>query len=147
MQVILLEDVKGLGKKGELVNSKIGYARNFLFPKKLALEASEENIKIWREEQKEIKARIEEETEAARALKKEIEEKTLIINAKGGEQGKLFGAITAQDISDKLKEAFNYDIDKKKIDMKENIKRSGEYTVDIKIYTEISAKLKVKVNV
>lgn len=147
MKVILLKDIKGLGKAGELVDAKDGYARNFLFPRKAALEATEENLKNWEEEK-----RIQRETEAqnikeAEELKKVLEGKTLHINAKGGEKGRLFGAITSLDIAKRLAEEYSIDVDKRKIDLKENIKTEGEYKVPFKLYQGVVAELKVEVKV
>lgn len=147
MKVILLKDIKGLGKAGELVDAKDGYARNFLFPRKAALEATEENLKNWEEEK-----RIQRETEAqnikeAEELKKVLEGKTLHINAKGGDKGRLFGAITSLDIAKRLVEEYSIDVDKRKIDLKENIKTEGEYKVPFKLYQGVVAELKVEVKV
>lgn len=147
MKVILLKDIKGLGKAGELVDAKDGYARNFLFPRKAALEATEENLKNWEEEK-----RIQRETEAqnikeAEELKKVLEGKTLHINAKGGDKGRLFGAITSLDIAKRLAEEYSVDVDKRKIDLKENIKSEGEYKVPFKLYQGVVAELKVEVKV
>lgn len=147
MKVILLKDIKGLGKAGELVDAKDGYARNFLFPRKAALEATEENLKNWEEEK-----RIQRETEAqnikeAEELKRVLEGKTLHINAKGGEKGRLFGAITSLDIAKRLVEEYSIDVDKRKIDLKENIKTEGEYKVPFKLYQGVVAELKVEVKV
>lgn len=147
MKVILLKDIKGLGKAGELVDAKDGYARNFLFPRKAALEATEENLKNWEEEK-----RIQRETEAqnikeAEELKKVLEGKTLHINAKGGDKGRLFGAITSLDIAKRLAEEYSIDVDKRKIDLKENIKSEGEYKVPFKLYQGVVAELKVEVKV
>ena len=147
MKVILIEDVKGLGKKGEMVNSKDGYARNFLFPKKLALEATDENVKQWKEEQAELKAKIEQETKEANAIKADIEKKVLKMKAEGGATGKLFGAVTSQDIQKALLEEFGLDIDKRKIEMKENIKQTGVYTVVLRLYPQITANLRVNISI
>lgn len=146
MKVILLQDVKGLGKKGEIVNAKDGYARNFLFPKNFAKEATEGNVKVL-EEQKAAK-RIKEEEELAKAkeLAEKISELTVELKGKSGENGKLFGSITTKDVSDALKKQHNIDIDKRKMDIEGgNIKTIGTTIVDVKVYPNVSAKLKVKV--
>ncbi|HEY8363286.1 MAG TPA: 50S ribosomal protein L9 [Tissierellaceae bacterium] len=145
MKVILLKDVKGLGKAGELANAKDGYARNFLFPKGLAIEATPANLKKW-EEQKKLEAqKKEKEYKEALELKKKIESLTVEIKAKAGEGGKLFGAITSKDIADALKSQHNIDIDRRKIELKENIKSLGIVQVDVRVYTEVLAKLNVKI--
>lgn len=147
MKVILLEDVKGLGNKGDLVNSKTGYARNFLFPKGLAIEATPANYKKWEEETKKREAKIQKEKEEALELKEKIENITVELKGKGGEGGRLFGSITSKDISDNLKKQHKLDIDKKKIELKENIKTGGVTNVDIRVYPEITASLKVNVTI
>ena len=145
MKVILLEDVKGLGKKGDLVNAKDGYARNFLLPKGLATEATEGNVKVLKQQKKSEKRKMEAERENALKLKEKLEEITVKIEGKAGEGGKLFGSITTKDIVDELFKQYKIKIDKKKIVMDENIKTIGTTIVDVKVYTEINAKLKVKV--
>lgn len=145
MKVILLKDVKDLGKAGDLVNSKTGYSRNFLFPKGLAIEATPANLKQWEEEQKEIQAKKQKEREEALELKAKIEKITIELKGKGGEGGRLFGSITSKDIADKLKKQYKLDIDKKKIELKDNIKSAGVTNVDVRVYPEITATLKVNV--
>lgn len=147
MKVILLKEVKGLGKEGELVNSKDGYARNFLFPKNLAVEATPANLKKWEERKQAEEEKRKEEQREALALKEKIEKLTVDIKAKGGTGGRLFGSITSQDISSGLSKQHKIDIDKRKIDLKENIKSVGKTTVEVKLYAEISAKLNVNVTV
>lgn len=142
MKVILLKDVKGKGKKGDLVNVSDGYARNFLFPKDLAQEATTSNVnslnKIKEKERKEKQAEIE----AAQKKATELKDKELKIVTKAGESGKLFGAITNKDIASELLKKFNLDIDKKKIVMN-TIKTVGTYDIELKLYPEVSAKIKV----
>lgn len=145
MKVILLKEVKGLGKPGELVNAKDGYARNFLFPKGLAIEATEANLSKWKRDMENKKKKEKEEHESALKLKERIENITVEIKSKAGEGGRLFGSITSKDISAALKEQHNIDIDKKRIEMKENIKTLGTTNVEVRVYTEITATLKVKV--
>jgi large subunit ribosomal protein L9 len=145
MKVILLKDVKGLGKSGELVNAKDGYARNFLFPKGLAIEATESNLNKWKKDMEDKKKREKEEYENALKLKERIEGITVEIRSKAGEGGRLFGSITSKDISAALKKQHNIDIDKRKIEMKDNIKTLGTTNVEVRVYTEITATLKVRV--
>lgn len=146
MKVILLKDVKGLGKEGDLVEAKAGYARNYLFPKKLAIEATPSNLNRWKTKQKEAKAREKKERTEALKLKEKIESLNLELKGKAGEGGKLFGSITSKDISDALKAQYNIDIDRRKIELKDNIKTIGTTEVEIKVYPEVSAKLTVKVS-
>lgn len=144
MKVILLKDVKGKGKKGQVVNVSDGYARNFLFPKNLAEEATNTSLNILNKkneiERKQKLAEVEEAQRQAENLKN----KEITIKAKSGENGKLFGAITNKDISVELKKKFNIDVDKKKIVM-ETIKLAGAYDIEVKLYAEVSAKMKVVV--
>ena len=147
MKVILLKDVKGLGKEGDLVNSKDGYARNFLFPKDLAIEATPGNLKKWEDKNRQLEEKKQEEIKEANLLKEKIENLTVDIKAKGGSAGKLFGSITSQDIATALNAQHKIDIDKRKIELKDNIKTTGLKEVDVKLYPEISAKLKINVEV
>ncbi len=147
MKVILLQDVKGLGKKGEIVNAKDGYARNFLFPKNLAKEATEGNVKVLEEQKTAKKIRQEEELAKAKELAEKITELTVELKGKSGENGKLFGSITTKDVSEALKKQFKIDVDKRKMDIEGgNIKTIGVTIVDVKVYPNVSAKLKVKVS-
>lgn len=145
MKVILLKDVKGLGKKGELVNAKDGYARNYLLPKNLVVEATSENVKKLREEKKIQKEKEKEEYENAIKFKEKIENSIIELKSKAGEGGKLFGSITSKDISTALKKQHKMKIDKKKIDLKDNIKSLGVTNVEIKVYPKVTATLRVKV--
>jgi large subunit ribosomal protein L9 len=145
MKVILLKEVKGMGKEGDLVNSKDGYARNYLIPRNIAIEATSENLRKWEEAKKQEAAKKKQELEEANALKERLEKLTVEVKAKGGSGGRLFGSITSQDIAAALKEQHGVDIDKRKIEMKDNIKNAGAAEVDLKLYPEVSAKLKVNV--
>lgn len=145
MKVILLKDVKNLGKKGDLVNSKDGYARNFLIPRKVAIEANEENLKNWEEEQKRLEEEEKERVAHFTEVKKELDKAKIVLTAKTGESDKLFGAITSNDIRAAIKDQLKIDIDKKKIDLKENIKTAGNHKVPIKLYTDINTELAVEI--
>lgn len=145
MKVILLEDVKAVGKKGDIVNASDGYARNFLFPRKLAQEATEGNLHIINQKKETERKKKLSEIEAAQKQADEIKGKTVKIQTKSGDGGRLFGAITNKDIAEALKKQFKFDIDKKKITA-ETIKHTGTYEAEIKIYPEISTKVTVIVS-
>ena len=141
MKVILTSDVEKLGKAGEMVNAKTGFARNFLLPNKLAVQATKENIKIWEEKQAELRAIERENIKNANELKEKIENTKVKIIAKTGEGDRLFGSITSMDIEKALKEQHGLDVDKKKIEMKDNIKSLGTFNVIVKVYPDINANL------
>ena len=141
MKVILQTDVKGVGKKGEIVNASDGYARNFLFPKKLAILADKQNMNEWTAKQ----SSEELEKKSAMQIKEKLEKETLIIKTKAGENGKTFGSITSKEISDNIEKDFKEKVDKKKIIIKDQIKNIGEYTVELKLFEGVVGKLKVKV--
>lgn len=147
MKIILMKDHKELGKAGEMVESKDGYARNFLIPRKIAVEATSENVKNWEVEQADLKEKERIALEEANELKEKIENTTINLTAKGGEGGKLFGSITSAEISKALKDQSNINIDKKKIELGENIKTSGLKEVQIRVYPELTANLKVQIDV
>jgi large subunit ribosomal protein L9 len=145
MKVILKADIKGVGKKGEVINASDGYARNFLFPRGLAIEGTEGNLKTY-EAQKATEAKKKaQELESAKELAKKISELTVTLKVKAGDNGKLFGSITSKDISEQIKKQHNIDIDKKKIVLDEAIKVAGTYSVEVKVYPEVSSKIKVTI--
>lgn len=145
MKVILLKDYKDLGKAGSLVEAKDGFARNFLFPRKIAIEANEENLAAWKV-QKAKEAEIEAQNrEDAKKLKEKLEKSKVEIKAKGGENGKLFGAVTSKDISTAMEKQLGVKLDKKKIELGDNIKTAGLKEVTLKLYPEINATLKVSI--
>ena len=147
MIVILLKDIKGTGKAGEVVKVSDGYARNMLLPKGLAKEATEGNVRSL-EKQKAIVAEKEAESrEKAEKLSKQLGSIAVNIKTKGGEGGRLFGSVTSKDISEALKEQHGIDLDKKKIILEAPIKETGEKSVTVKVYPEISAVLKVIISV
>jgi len=147
MIVILLKDVKGTGKAGEVVKVSDGYARNMLLPKGLAKEATEGNVRNL-EKQKAIAAeKLAEQKEAAKKHAEEMSKITVIVKSKGGENGKLFGSITSKDIAEALEKQEGIKIDKKKIDLAAPIKQTGDTEVTVKLFPEVSAKLKVTVTI
>ena len=145
MKVILKQDVKGLGKKDEMHEVSDGYARNFLFPKGLAVEANAANINEMNTKKEAEKARKQKELAKAKELAKEIGSITVVIKAKAGENGKLFGSITSKEIADKLKSDHNIEVDKRKIQLPDALKSLGTFELDVKLYPEVSSKLKVKI--
>ena len=145
MKVILLQNVKGLGKKDELVEASDGYARNYLLPRKLAMEATPDAINTMRMNDKAAAEKAARERAEALEISKKLRELTLVVTAKGGGAGKLFGSITSQEIADALKEKTGITIDKRKIVLSESIKNVGTYTVQCKLGYEITAPLTVKI--
>lgn len=146
MKVILNQDVKGQGKKGDLVEVSDGYARNFLLPKNLAKPATKENINVMKGQQESREYRQQKELEEAQEIAKKISEISVLLKAKSGENGKLFGSITSKDVSEELTKQHHIKIDKKKFQMPDGIKTLGVTQVEIKIHAGVSAKLKVEVS-
>ncbi len=144
MKVFLKEDVKNLGKMGDVVNVSEGYARNFLLPKKFAVEANPKNLKEFEHNKRIIQEKAAKIKDASKALAEKLSALTLQIKAKAGEEDKLFGSVTTMDISEALKAA-GFEVDKKKIVLGEPIKRLGEYTVEVKVHSEVNAAVKVQV--
>ena len=144
MKVILKEDVKDLGHIGELLTVKDGFARNFLLPRGLALEANPRNVKALEHEKRKIQEIVKKAKAGADDLAAKIAATEVTIKAKAGEEDKLFGSVTAMDLSEALK-GKGLDIDKKKIVLEEPIKRLGAYSVSVKIHPEVSAKFTVNV--
>jgi len=145
MKVILQQDVKGQGKKGQMVEVSDGYARNFLLPKKLAVEASSSNVNLLNQKKQAEADKKNKELAQAKMLAEKINNATVIIKAKSGENGKLFGSITGKDITDHLKRQAGIDLDKRKIGLDESIKSLGEIEVDVRLYEGVHSKLKVRV--
>lgn len=143
MKVILLEDVKSLGKKGEIVNVNDGYARNFILPKKLGLEANSKNLNDWKLKKENEKKVAKENLEAAKALAEQIKAGQVELRIKVGEGGKAFGSVSSKEIAAAVKEQMGLDIDKKKIQLKEVLKSLGTHNVPIKLHPEVTAELKV----
>ncbi|SHJ00774.1 large subunit ribosomal protein L9 [Clostridium amylolyticum] len=142
MKVILLADVKNLGKKGEVINASDGYARNFLFPRKLAEEATQENLHVLNAKKETERRKKLAEIEEAQKVAEKLKNKELKLTTKTGDSGRLFGAITSKDISELIKKQFQVEIDKKKIVM-DTLKQVGTYDIEVKIYPEVSTKMKV----
>ena len=145
MKVILLEDVKALGKKGEIVNVNDGYARNFIFPKKLGLEATSKNLNDLKlqkaNEDKKAQALLEE----AQELAKKVEAGKVTLSIKVGEGGRTFGSVSSKEIAAEVKKQINLYIDKKKIQLKDSIKTLGTHNVPVKLHAKVTAELKVVV--
>ena len=145
MKVILLQDVKGKGKKGQMIEVSDGYARNYMLPKKLAIEATPDAINTMRMNDKATQERIAKEKAEALALSHQLREMTLVVTAKGGGAGRLFGSVTNQEIADALKAKAGITLDKRKIVIADQIKAVGTYTVTCKLGYEINAPLSVKI--
>ena len=145
MKVILLQDVKSLGKKGEIVNVNDGYARNFVLPKKLGVEANNKNLNDLKL-QKNNEAKIAQENlDAAKALAEELKAGKIEVSIKVGEGGKTFGSVSSKEIAAEVKNQMNLDIDKKKIQLKDAIKTLGTHNVPVKLHPKVTAELKVVV--
>lgn len=142
MKVILLQDVKNMGKKGDVIEASDGYARNFLFPKKLAEQANGNNLHVLNAKKENERKKKLAEIEAAQKLAGELKGKEITIKAKAGDNGKLFGAITNKDVASLVNTQFKLEIDKKKIVM-DTIKVAGSYDIEIKLYPEVTTKMKV----
>lgn len=145
MKVILLQDVKSLGKKGEIVEVSDGYARNFVLPKKLGAEANSKNMNDLKLQKANAEKIAKEQLEAAQELAKVLETKEVIVKMKSGEGGKTFGSISSKEITEEAKKQCGLELDKKKIQLPEAIKSLGVYEVGVKLHTKVTGKLKVKV--
>ncbi len=145
MKVILTQDVKKLGKKGELINAADGYARNYLIPRGLAIHADAAAINDMKNKEKAQQYHLAEEKKAAENAAKELDGRTFKIPAKAGSNGKLFGSVTAKDISEAISKETSHEIDKRKIVLSEEIKKFGTFTVEVKVYQGISATIYIQV--
>ncbi len=145
MKVILTKDVKGQGKQGDVVNVSDGYARNYLFPRGLAIEADEKSLRALKEQKQKEAKRKQNELAEAQKLADTISQLTVVIKAKTGGSGKLFGSVTNKEIADELKKQHKIDLDRKKIVLPEPIKDLGLHNVSVKVYPEVTANLEVKV--
>ncbi len=146
MKVILLEDVKGKGKKGDIINISDGYARNFLFPRKLAVESTKTALNELKGQQDAKSYREQKEFDEASVLAEKISAVTVNVSAKCGENGKLFGAVTTSEIANILKMEHHIVVDKKKLVLADPIKTTGVYELPVKLHPKVSVKLKVSVN-
>lgn len=145
MKVILLQDVKTLGKKGEIVNVNDGYARNYILPKKLGLEANGKNLNDLKLQQKNEEKVAKEKLDAAQALAAELADKSITVKIQAGVEGKVFGSISSKEIALEAKKQLDMDLDKKKIVIPDAIKSLGTYNVNIKLHKDVTATLAVKV--
>ena len=145
MKVILKADIKGVGKKDEVINASDGYARNFLFPKNLAVEANNENMAKWKAKQNSAKFQREQDKEEALKVADKLSKISLKMKVKVGENGKIFGGVSAKEIAQELEREYKIKVDKKKVELKETIKALGIQIVEIKLFEGVVAKLKVDV--
>ncbi len=145
MKVILLEDIKGVGKKDQVIDAADGHARNFLFPRKLAIEASKDNIARLEAQKNAVAHKKQREVENAARIKKELEGKVIKIAVKKGETGRLFGSVTSKEIAQALTEQEGLQIDRRKISLDEPIKTVGQKVVEVKLYEGTTAKITIEV--
>ena len=145
MKVILLQDVKSIGKKGDLANVSDGYARNFLFPRKLAKEANTQAMNEYKNAQAAVEYKKKKETDTAQEYKEKLDGQTIKIQAKAGQGGRLFGSVTAKELSSEIKKNFGIDVDKRKITLESEIKSYGSFNVEVKFHAGITATVTVVV--
>lgn len=145
MKVILLQDEKKLGKKGDIIEASEGYARNYIIPKKIGVEATAKNLNDLKLKKANAEKVAQEQLDAARELAAALEEKSVVLKIKAGEGGKVFGSVSSKEIAAAVKEQHGVEIDKKKIQLAENLKSCGSYEVSIKLHPQVTGKLTVKV--
>ena len=145
MKVILQQDIKGKGKRGQMIEVSDGYARNYMLPRKIAVEATADNVNTMRMNDKAQQEKRQKEREEAFAISKKMKDMVVVVRAKGGGAGRLFGSVTTQEIAEAIQKQEGISIDKRKIVLEEQIKTVGEYTVKIKLGYEINAELKLRV--
>ena len=145
MKVILKADIKGVGKKDQVINASDGYARNFLFPKNLAVEANRENMSKLQSKQNSAKYQKDQEKEEAKKIADKLSKIMLTIKVKAGENGKIFGGVSSKEIAQELSKQYKINVDKKKIDLKETIKTLGVHNIEIKLFENVLGTLKVNV--
>ena len=147
MVVILLKDVKGTGKAGDVVKVSDGYARNMLIPRGLAKEATDSNVRTLEKAKEKLAEKIAKEKAAAKEVAESLKERTVLIKTKGGDAGRLFGSITSKDIAEAATEQLGVNIDKKKIELDSPIKTVGSYKVPVKLYTDVTGEINVTVEI
>ncbi len=145
MQVILIEDVKDLGRKGDIVNVRDGYAKNMLLPKKLAVEATDKNLKMIKSQKDAAEHRAERQKAQAMELAEKLEKEPIHLGVRMGSAGRAFGSVSTKDIAEGIQKELGVEIDKKKIVTEGTIKESGEYTVTVKLHPEVSARVRILV--
>ena len=145
MKIILLQDEKKLGKKGDIIEASEGYARNYILPKKIGVEATPKNLNDLKLQKANSDKIAQEQLDAAKALAAELETKQVVVKVKGGEGGKVFGSVSTKEIAAACKEQCNIEIDKKKIQLSESLKSFGSYEVAIKLHPQVTGKFTVKV--
>ena len=145
MKVILKADIKGVGKKDQVINASDRYARNFLFPKNLAVEANAENMSKLKAKQDSNAFKKSQEKEEAQKIADKLSKILMKVQVKAGENGKIFGGVSSKEIAENLEKQYNIKVDKKKIDLKETIKTLGMFTIEIKLYEGVVGKLKIDV--
>lgn len=145
MKVILQQDIRGKGKRGQMIEVSDGYARNYMLPRKMAIEATPDNVNTMRMTDRANAEKRQREREEAFALSYRLKDMTVVVKAKGGGAGRLFGSVTTQEIADALKQTYDITLDKRKIVLDEQIKTVGTYTVRCKLGYEITADLKIKI--
>lgn len=145
MKVILQQDIHGKGKRGQMIEVSDGYARNYMLPRKMAIEATPDNVNTMRMTDRANAEKRQREREEAFALSNRLKDMTVVVKAKGGGAGRLFGSVTTQEIADALKQTYDITLDKRKIVLDEQIKTVGLYTVRCKLGYEITADLKIKI--
>ena len=145
MKIILLEDVKGTGKKGQVINASDGHARNFLFPRKLAIEATAANMAALETQQKNAQNKLAKEVDAAKELAEKLQAKPVKIGAKVGEKGRMFGSISNKEVAEAIQSQLGVVVDKKKVVLGDPVKSVGEYTAAVKLHTQVTAKLSFEV--
>ena len=145
MKIILLQDEKKLGKKGDVIEASDGYARNYILPKKIGIEATPKNMNELKLQKASQDKRAQEQLEAARALAAQLEDKQIVVKIKGGEGGRTFGSVSSKEIATACQEQHGIEVDKKKIQLPESIKSFGSYEVPVKLHPQVTGKLAVKV--